>query len=196
MLLPELPTVLICVHEMSRTGVPVVGRDLVRKASCTYNVAVAVLRGRDLLDQFLPHCCGALVTDNPLREMPYVNANVVRRIDHAVLNSVECAPFIHALVSQDIPFAAYIHEYADYTFPSWKSLYMDAFADLLIFSSEHVRDSYALFPGSRSIDFRLCHDAGSVRRRDHERAILADSGAESDSAPSFPEAMTVRGLTI
>ena len=29
---PELPTVLICVHEMSRTGVHVVRRDLVREA--------------------------------------------------------------------------------------------------------------------------------------------------------------------
>ena len=139
---PELPTVLICVHEMSRTGAPVVGRDLVREASRTHNVAVAALRGGDLLDQFLPHCCGALVTDNPLREMPYVKADVFRGIDHAILNSVECAPFIHPLVAQDIPFAAYIHEYADYTFPSWKSLYMAAFADLLIFSSEHVRDSW------------------------------------------------------
>lgn len=139
---PELPTVLICVHEMSRTGAPVVGRDLVREASRTHNVAVAALRGGDLLDQFLPHCCGALVTQNPLREMPYLNADVFRRIDHAILNSVECAPFIHPLVAQQVPFAAYIHEYSDYTFPSWKSLYMAAFADLLIFSSEHVRDSW------------------------------------------------------
>ena len=193
---PELPTVLICVHEMSRTGTPVVVRDLVREASRTHNVVVATLRGGDLLDQFLPHCCGALVTDNPLREMPYMNANVVRRIDHAVLNSVEYAPFIHALVSQDIPFAAYSHEYADYTFPSWKSLHMAAFADLLIFSSEHVRDICALFPGSGCVDFRLCHGSDSVMRRDHDRAVLADSGAESDSAPFFPKAMTVRGLTI
>ena len=96
---PELPTVLICVHEMSRTGTPVVSRDLVRKASRTHNVAVATLRGGDLLDQVLPHCCGALVTDYTLREMRYVNADVLRRLDHAILNSAECAPFIHALVS-------------------------------------------------------------------------------------------------
>lgn len=96
---PELPTVLICVHETSRTGVHVVRRDLVREASRTHNVAVATLRGGDLLDQFLRHCCSALVTDNPLREMRYVNADVLRRLDHAILNSAECAPFIHALVS-------------------------------------------------------------------------------------------------
>ena len=96
---PQLPTVLICVHEMSRTGVPIVDRDLVREASRTHSVAVATLRGGDLLDQFLPHCCGALVTDYTLREMPRVNADVLRRLDHAILNSAECAPFIHALVS-------------------------------------------------------------------------------------------------
>lgn len=167
----------------------------VRQAG-THNVAVATLRGGDLLDQFLPHCCGTLVTDYTLREMPRVNADVLRRLDHAILNSAECAPFIYPLVSRDIALGPYTQERAYYTFPSWRSLYMAAFADLLIFSSEHVRDSCALFPGSRSIDFRLCHDAGSVRRRDHERAILADSGAESASASYFPKAMTVRGLTI
>jgi len=139
---PELPTVLICVHEMSRTGAPVVGRDLVRQASRTHNVAVAALRGGDLLEHFLPHCCGALITASPLREMPYVNADAFRHIDQAILNSVECAPFVHALVAQDIPFAAYVHEYSDYTFPSWKSVYMASFSDLLVFSSEHVRDSW------------------------------------------------------
>lgn len=138
----ELPTVLICVHEMSRTGAPVVGRDLVREAARTHNVVVAALRGGDLLDQFLPHCCAALITQNPLREMPYVASEGFRRIDFAILNSVECAPFIHPLVAQDIPFTAYVHEYADYTFPVWKSTNMAVFSDLLVFSSDHVRDSW------------------------------------------------------
>ena len=139
---PELPTVLICVHEMSRTGAPVVGRDLVREASRTHNVVVAALRGGELQEQFLPHCCGVLITQNPLREMPYVNAEPFRRIDFALLNSVECAQFIHPLVARDIPFAAYVHEYADYTYPTWKSRLMAAFSDLLVFSSDHVRDSW------------------------------------------------------
>lgn len=138
----ELPTVLICVHEMSRTGAPVVGRDLVRQASQTHNVVVATFRGGELLEQFLPHCCNVLITENPLREMPYVRAEAFHKIDFAILNSVECALFIHPLVARDIPFAAYVHEYAAYTFPTWKSVYMAAFVDLLVFSSEHVRDSW------------------------------------------------------
>lgn len=138
----ELPTVLVCVHEMSRTGAPAVGRDLVRQACQTHNVLVAAFRGGELLDQFLPYCCHVLITENPLREMPYVAMEAFRRIDHAILNSVECALFIHPLVAQDIPFAAYIHEYADYTFPVWKSAYTAAFANLLVFSSEHVRESW------------------------------------------------------
>ncbi|MCZ0964446.1 rhamnan synthesis F family protein, partial [Paracoccus benzoatiresistens] len=139
---PELPTVLICVHEMSRTGAPIVGRDLVREASETHNVIVASLREGELLDQFLPHCCQALITPMPLREMPYLMGETVQHIDFAILNSVECAPFVHLLVAREIPFTAYLHEYADYTFPAWKMAIMAAFSDLLVFSSDHVRDSW------------------------------------------------------
>lgn len=139
---PELPTVMICLHEMSQTDTPAVGLDLVRQAGQTHNVAVATLRGGALLDQFLPLCCSVLITENPLREMPYVPAEVFGQIDYAILNSVECALFIHPLVAQDIPFAAYIHEYADCTFPPWKSAYTAAFANLLVFSAEHVRESW------------------------------------------------------
>lgn len=137
----ELPTVLICVHEMSRTGAPAVGRDLVRQASQTHNVVVATFRGGELIDQFLPHCCNVLITENPLREMPYVGTKVFQKIDFAILNSVECALFVHPLIAQGIPFAAYIHEYSDYTHPA-RVKTMAAFADLLVFSSEHVRDSW------------------------------------------------------
>lgn len=138
---PERPTVLICVHEMSRTGAPVVGRDLVRQASRTHNVAVAALRGGDLLDQFLPHCCGALITANPLREMPYVDSEAFQNIDYALLNSVECALFIHPAVAKDVPIVSYVHEYSDYTHPA-RVKTIACFSDLLVFSSEHVRDSW------------------------------------------------------
>lgn len=137
----KLPTVLICVHEMSDTDAPVVGHALVREASQSHNVVVATHRGGELLDQFLPHCCGLLVTSNPLREMPYIFAEPFQKIDFALLNSVECMLFIHPLVGRGIPFAAYIHEYSDYTHPVWVKM-MAVFADLLIFSSEHVRDNW------------------------------------------------------
>lgn len=138
---PKLPTVLICVHEMSRTDAPVVGRDLVREASQTHNVVVATHRGGELLDKFLPHCCGVLITHDPLREMSYISAEPFRKIDFALLNSVECMLFIHPLVARDIPFVAYIHEYSDYTHPVWVKI-MAVFADLLVFSADHVRDSW------------------------------------------------------
>ncbi|MFD2817016.1 glycosyltransferase [Paracoccus aerius] len=138
----ELPTVMICLHEMSQTDTSAVGLDLARQAGQTHNVVVVTLRGGALLDRFLPLCCSVLITENPLREIPYVRGEVFGKIDYAILSSVECALFIHPLVAQDIPFAAYIHEYADYTFPPWKSAYTAAFANLLIFSAEHVRESW------------------------------------------------------
>ncbi len=139
---PELPTVLICMHEMSLIDVSAVGRALVFGASHTHNVAVATFRGGEILDQILPHCCAVLITTNPLHEIPYVEDEVFQQIDHAILNSPECALFIHPLVARDIPFATYIHEYSEYTLPVWKAIYSAAFSDLMIFNAEHVRDNW------------------------------------------------------
>ena len=138
---PERETILICVHELSRTGAPAVGRDLVRQASQTHNVVVATLKGGELLDEFLPHCCALQITKRPLRELPYVTHEAFRQVDRAILNSVECAWFIHHCVARGIPFAGYIHEYAE-NVEVWKIACMTVFPDLLVFSSDHVRDSW------------------------------------------------------
>lgn len=139
--LPERETVLICVHELSRTGAPVVGLDLAREASLGFNTIVATHQAGPLLDEFLPHCCAVQVLKNPLRELPYVPFPAFRQIDRAILNSVESVLFVHPLVAENIPFAVYIHEYADNT-EAWKMACVTTFADLLVFGSDHVRGSW------------------------------------------------------
>ncbi|WP_096788029.1 rhamnan synthesis F family protein [Rhodobacter sp. CZR27] len=139
---PDLPTCLIAVHELSRTGAPIVGLDLAREAAETHNVILATLRDGPLLDSFLDHVCDLVVTSQPLDELPYCTGEIFQRIGFAILNSVECFAFVPFLVSREIPFASYVHEYADYTFPAYKSTFTALFADLLIFSSDHVRDSW------------------------------------------------------
>ena len=139
----DRPTCLIAVHEMSRTGAPIVGRDLMREASATHNVVVVSLRAGELLDQFLDGACAVAITEDPAADFPYLRGPAFRKIDFAILNSVECARFVAPLVAADVPFCAYLHEYAQYSFPVWTSTLLGLFSDLVVYSSEHVRASWA-----------------------------------------------------
>ncbi|MBE3639045.1 rhamnan synthesis F family protein [Mangrovicoccus algicola] len=159
----DLPTCMIAVHEMSRTGAPIVGRDLLREAAKDYNVVIAALRGGELMDQFLEHACEVVISPHPQIDFPYLSGPAFESIEFAILNSVECALFVAPLVSRDIPFTAYLHEFADYSFPVWTSTLIGLFADLVIYSSEIVRDSWA--GRLKDIEFDMTRDTVIVPQR-------------------------------
>jgi glycosyltransferase involved in cell wall biosynthesis len=160
---PDKPTCLIATHELSRTGAPVVALDLVREASRTHNVIVASLRDGPLLADFLEHACEVVVTTKLLSDFAHYKSEAFARIDFAIVNSVEAWAFIPFLVAREIPFASYVHEYAHYLFPTYKSTFTGLFADLLVFSSEHVRDSWA--GRLQDIEFDTARDSTILRQR-------------------------------
>lgn len=155
---PSLPTCLVALHELSNTGAPHVGLDLATEAARTHNVVVAALRGGQLLDKFLATSCSVVVTADPYADLDYFASEALKNIDVAICNSVESSPFIRLLVAREIPFVSYIHEYATYTFPSYKTIHTSLFADVLAFTSEHVRDSWR--PVLSDVEFDV--DADSV----------------------------------
>ncbi len=155
---PDLPTCLIAVHEMSRTGAPVVGLDLVREAARTHNVIVAALRGGPLLGAFREFACDVVIVDQPHKQFPYLTGPAFEHVDFAILNSVGSYPFVTMFVAREIPFASYVHEYADYTFPVYDGSHPALFADLLVFSSDHVRASWQ----GRLQDFNFDLDRDSM----------------------------------
>lgn len=139
---PDRPTCLICVHEMSRTGAPIVGRDLAREAAQTHNVIVSALRDGPLLEEFRATSCQVLITSDPFNDFAAYSGDVLQKIDFAILNSAVSRDYIPFLVAKDIPFAGYIHEYAEYLYPPFFFNLFLMFADLVVFSSDHVRDSW------------------------------------------------------
>lgn len=140
---PDRPTLLIGVHEFSKTGAPIVGLDLAREAALTHNVVVAALRGGPLLDAFCAHATFVVVTETPNNEFDFLSHPAIARIDMAVLNSVECFSFAALLVRRGIPWASYIHEYTEYTRPYFRCVFMALYSDLVVFSSEPVRTSWS-----------------------------------------------------
>lgn len=137
-----LPTCLICVHDFTKSGAPMVGLDLVRSAARTHNVIVGALRTGELRDRFLPECSAVFVSERPQHEFEFVLPSPAGDFDFAVLNSVECFAFIPLLTARDKPFAMYLHEFVEYTTPRSKAVFTSLFPDLLVFSSERVRTSW------------------------------------------------------
>lgn len=139
---PDKPTCLICVHDLTKTGAPIVGLTLVRQAGVTHNVAVLSRRPGELLNEFLEVCMGVFVSPDLDNDLDYTTLVDLTQVDFAILNSVETYPIAKALVRRDIPFATYLHEFADYTQPASKMIFLALFSDLLVFSSQIVRQSW------------------------------------------------------
>lgn len=170
---PNLPTCLICVHEFSKTGAPIVGLDLVKSAAETQNVVVAGLRSGQLLESFLDHAAEVLVSENPNEDFPYMQAMALQHADFAILNSVECFPFAKFLVKEGVPWASYLHEYTDYTLPAYKCIFMALFSDYLVFSSNQVYKSWARLLAD--IDFDVERDSMIVPQHEyHVGSVKAD----------------------
>ena len=137
-------TVVLCVHEGSFTGAPILGWNLARNLSHTHNVVCIMLNGGKLATEFTPYCVGFV--------MPLVgsiaNANaeafasrILRPIrdtfgaDYILANSVETEIVISAGAILGIPSLALIHEFAEYTYPPRLLKVLNA-ADTVVFSSE------------------------------------------------------------
>ena len=141
---PDRDTVLICLPALdgpaARDAQPVILR-MLREASAAQNAVVATLGGGALLAEVLAECCALQITRKPLLELPHAAHEAFGRADRAILHGAASAWFIHHCVARDLPFAAYLDEHVEDT-PPWQIACLTGFADLLVFSSEHLRDNW------------------------------------------------------
>lgn len=138
---PERETVLICLPDLAHSAASLVIREMLRQTDGAKNIVVAALEGGGMLNQILPYCCAIQITGKPLRELPYARHEAFCQVDRAILYRAKSAWFIHHCIARDIPFAAYVDDHVEDT-PPWQSSCLTAFADLLAFSSDHVRDNW------------------------------------------------------
>lgn len=139
---PQKPTCMICVHEFSRSGAPIVGLDIAKNAAQTHNVVVTGLQAGPLLKDFQKFAFAVLVSQHPDEDLSFFALPELDKIDFAILNSVECYLFSKFLVRKSIPFATYLHEFSEYTHPAYKMIFLALFSDLLVFSSRPVRKTW------------------------------------------------------
>ncbi|WP_423414770.1 rhamnan synthesis F family protein [Hyphomicrobium sp. B1] len=147
-------TIVVVCHEASRTGAPLLGLNLVRELSSSYNVISLLLRGGELNDNFREL---SAATIGPLVWEEWHPAEAVRLADrivdqykpaYVIANSIETHLMIPAFARAGVPTVSLIHEFAAYTRPLEKM--RDAFdwAHHVVFPAEIVaQSSFRAFPG-------------------------------------------------
>jgi glycosyltransferase involved in cell wall biosynthesis len=150
------PTVLLLVHDASRTGAPVLGWNIVRALSHSTNVVSVIMHGGVLEECFLAASAavvGPMTWDEwqPM-EMRRVAARLVDVYHplYAIANSIETSLLVPPLAALGVPSVALVHEFAAYTRPVSKIRDVLDWATHIVFPSKVVADAmFRAVPSSR-----------------------------------------------
>ncbi|MBN0986997.1 rhamnan synthesis F family protein [Amphritea pacifica] len=140
---PSLKTLIVCAHETSYTGAPIVALEIARRFNANHNIVTVGLRKGEMHNAFLstgflhinfPHGPHVIFAKQILGELlkDY-------KVDAAVLNSVESLNFLDAAAYFEIPTVSLIHEYADYTLPRGKISRAIYTSDVVIYPAESIK---------------------------------------------------------
>jgi glycosyltransferase involved in cell wall biosynthesis len=160
---PGRETVLLIVHEATRTGAPILAWNLVRDLRANYNVVVLLRRGGPLQAAF--EAVGSVVIclrdDFPVQQ-PYEIEVLARRIydnyapKYAIANSVESRFVIAELEALSIPVVALVHEFSSGYRPVGMLYGLFKMASAIVFSAQIVADSaLADYKILQARDFRI-----------------------------------------
>ncbi|WP_348966789.1 rhamnan synthesis F family protein [Paraburkholderia tropica] len=144
---PAKPTVLVVVHEASRTGAPILGWNISRVLKQRANVVAVVLRP-GALDASFANVADAVVGAQKVDLFNAIDgfyfgrrlADVYRPL-YVIANSVETRSLVPGLAERGVPVVALVHEFSGYTKPvgSLQSLYEQAAE--VVFPADIVRRS-------------------------------------------------------
>lgn len=142
---PDRPTVLVVVHELSRTGAPILAWNVVRRLKARgRRVAVVALRGGDLLEHFRAEA-DEVVEVAAEEKLDVLAGSVIGRCrpSYAICNSAATASFGQYLERLGVRTVGLIHEFG---FPSMRTpglaACLSGWSDV-IFPAEIVRRSMA-----------------------------------------------------
>jgi glycosyltransferase involved in cell wall biosynthesis len=117
-------TILLFVHDGSRTGAPIIAYNIALRLRQKYNIVAVVLAGGELLPVF-ENCCAAVV--GPIAHTEWRDAEAKRlvarlcasyRVRYAIANSIETRMVLPALAHAHVPVVTLVHEFASYTRPA------------------------------------------------------------------------------
>jgi glycosyltransferase involved in cell wall biosynthesis len=140
-------TVLVIVHEGTRTGAPILAWNLVRDLRVTYNVVVLLRRGGPLLAAFEAIASAVICLPDDFPMQPYEIEVLARQIygnyapKYAIANSVESRFIVAELEALSIPVVALVHEFSSAYRPVGILYGLFKSASAIVFSAQIVADS-------------------------------------------------------
>jgi glycosyltransferase involved in cell wall biosynthesis len=159
---PGRETVLLIVHEATRTGAPILAWNLVRDLRVDYNVVVLLKRGGPLRAAFEAIASAVIcLPDNfPmwLREMEALARRIYDNYapKYAIANSVESRFVVAELEALNIPVVALVHEFSNGYRPVGTLDTLFKSASAIVFSAQIVADSaVADYKILQARDFRI-----------------------------------------
>jgi glycosyltransferase involved in cell wall biosynthesis len=144
---PQRETVLVVVHEASRTGAPILAYNIVKRLRVKYNVVTLLLSGGEIVSAF-EDVSSAVV--GPLRRKdwhPIEAKHLVRhllsayRFSYAIANSIDSRIVMKPLGCAFVPVIALVHEFASYLSPKGEMGRELGWATQTVFSAERVLQS-------------------------------------------------------
>lgn len=149
---PKRETVVLVLHETSRSGAPILGWNICThlRRDLSYNVVVISLRGGGDLENLFRGDASFFVAPNSTElmqadQIEWMSAIIaqVAQPKYAIVNCAEAHSFGTSLKSMGVPVVALIHEFATYFSPAndFERFYSDV--DAVVFSADLVRKSSA-----------------------------------------------------
>ena len=130
----EKKTVIVALHEASRTGAPLLGLEIGRQLAEEFNVVFILLKEGELTKDL--EDAGSYIVDRQMNivQLRYLLQYFARQfeIPFLIANSVETVEVAEAALPTDIATVALVHEFAEYTLPPGKIARMVMAADLVI----------------------------------------------------------------
>ncbi|WP_277187169.1 rhamnan synthesis F family protein [Caballeronia sp. BR00000012568055] len=144
---PARPTVLMLLHEGSRTGAPILGWNIAKTLRESVNVVTVILRVGGMVEAFRD------VSDEVVGPIKYDVFNPAdgsrfgRRLAqhyrpiYVIANSVETRSLVPGLASEGVPVVALVHEFSGYTKPVGSLQHLYERAAHVVFPADIVRRS-------------------------------------------------------
>lgn len=146
---PGRETVLLVVHEATRTGAPILAWNLVRGLRANYNVVVLLRRGGPLRAAFEANASAVICLPDDFPLQPREIEVLARRVygnyapKYAIANSVESRFVVAELEALGIPVVALVHEFSSAYRPVGILYGLFKTASAIVFSAQVVADSAA-----------------------------------------------------
>jgi glycosyltransferase involved in cell wall biosynthesis len=150
-------TIVVIVHEASRTGAPIIGWNLVEGLQARYNVVALLKRGGAIAQAFLDTASATVTLPDGVMwlgaESRAAATAIAKRYRplFVIANSAETGAFVPAFERAGVATVALVHEFASYVKPAW------AFQELLDTASDIVFPAQIVADAAFASDPRLAH---------------------------------------